>query len=65
MTLYSYKLENGNLSWVADIRLTGKPRHRKKNFRNKTEAKNYELKYLAKLKNNQAIVSNKLDLGTI
>ena len=28
MTLYSYKLENGNLSWVADIRLTGKPRHK-------------------------------------
>ena len=63
MTVYSYKTSSGKVSWLADIRLADKPRHRKKGFRTKTEAKEYKADYIAKLNNNEAVVSNKLKLG--
>ena len=64
MTVYSYKLANGKLSQVADIRLANKPRHRKKGFRNKTEAKAYETKLSAQLQQGVSIVSSTLKVKT-
>ena len=64
MSIYSYKTPSGKISWVVDILIAGKPRHRKKGFLTKTEAKDYKAEFLAKLKKGEAIVSNKLNIAT-
>ena len=64
MSVYSYKIpSSGKVLWRFELIQNGK-RYTKRGFKNKTEAKNHRLTYLAKLGNNEAIVPKKLDLAT-
>ena len=64
MSVYSYKIpSSGKVLWRFELTQNGK-RYTKRGFKNKTEAKNHRLTYLAKLGNNEAIVPKKLDLAT-
>ena len=63
MSVFPNKSPSGKVTWTAEIRLADYPWHRKKGFRTKTEAKEYKANYIAKLNNNEAVVSNKLKLG--
>ena len=64
MSVYSYKIpSSGKVLWRFELIKNGK-RYTKRGFKNKTEAKNHRLTYLAKLGNNEAIVPKKLDLAT-